>query len=318
MRMKGRGKEMKAERGSKTEDLRRKQEPVVESDEEDEEVEEAGEEGGESDDDEDDRGTESASEEDGDEPMEASDDEEEQSSRKKPSDGTTVKGPINMKKLVNFKDKLEKTGVVYLSRVPPYMKAQKVRHLLSKYGEIGRIYLTPEDPAIQKKRKAMGGNKKQSFVDGWIEFADKRVAKQVAKSLNATPIGGKATSFWSSDLWNLKYLSKFKWNHLTEKVAYDNQVRKQKLLAEIAQAKRERDFYLDKAEQNKHRERIRKKQKTHEGQTETEVQVARTFKQRQALGVGAHKGAESDQGVPGDKSGQSAQMRSVLGMVFGK
>jgi len=62
-----------------------------------------------------------------------------------------VKGPINMKKLTNFKDKLEKTGVVYLSRVPPYMKAQKIRQLLSKYGEIGRIYLTPEDPAIRKK-----------------------------------------------------------------------------------------------------------------------------------------------------------------------
>ena len=88
-----------------------------------------------------------------------------------------VKGPINMKKLSNFKDKLEKTGVVYLSRVPPYMKAQKIRHLLSKYGEVNRIYLTPEDPAIRKKRKAMGGNKKQSFVDGWIEFADKNVAK---------------------------------------------------------------------------------------------------------------------------------------------
>ena len=72
-----------------------------------------------------------------------------------------VQGPINMKKLSSFQDKLEKTGVVYMSRVPPYMKAQKIRHLLSAYGEIGRIYLTPEDPAIRKKRKAMGGNKKQ-------------------------------------------------------------------------------------------------------------------------------------------------------------
>ena len=59
-------------------------------------------------------------------------------------------------------------------------------------------------------------------------------------------------------------------------------------------------------------------EKALEEKKETEVQVARTFKQRQALGVGAHKGAESDQGVPGDKSGQSAKMRSVLGMVFGK
>jgi len=47
----------------------------------------------------------------------------------------------------------------------------------------------------------------QSFVDGWVEFADKRVAKSVAKSLNCQLIGGKATSFYSSDLWTLKCAS---------------------------------------------------------------------------------------------------------------
>ena len=54
------------------------------------------------------------------------------------------------------------------------------------------------------QRKARGGNKKQSFVDGWIEFADKRVAKSVAKMLNCRPMGGKSTSFYSADIWNLK------------------------------------------------------------------------------------------------------------------
>ena len=54
------------------------------------------------------------------------------------------------------------------------------------------------------QRKARGGNKKQSFVDGWIEFADKGVAKSVAKMLNCRPMGGKSTSFYSADIWNLK------------------------------------------------------------------------------------------------------------------
>jgi hypothetical protein len=103
----------------------------------------------------------------------------------------------------------------------------------------------------------MGGNKRKSYVDGWVEFQNKRDAKLVAKALNATPIGGRSTSFFSADLWNLKYLSGFKWKHLTEKIAYDNAVRRQKLQAEIAQAKREKDFYMERVEQNK---RIAKRQ----------------------------------------------------------
>ncbi|KAJ1490473.1 hypothetical protein T484DRAFT_1613955, partial [Baffinella frigidus] len=146
---------------------------------------------------------------------------------------------------------VDKTGVVYLSRVPPYMKPDKIRTLLRKYGEVNRVYLTPEDPAMRKRRVAKGGNKRLNYVDGWIEFLDKRDAKRAANELNTQAIGGKATSFYAADLWNLKYLSKFKWNHLTEKIAYDNLVRRQKLQAEISQAKKEKDFYLEKVEQSK-------------------------------------------------------------------
>lgn len=35
-------------------------------------------------------------------------------------------------------------GIVYLSRVPPFMKPHKVKNLLSRYGSVGRIYLKPE------------------------------------------------------------------------------------------------------------------------------------------------------------------------------
>ena len=42
------------------------------------------------------------------------------------------------------KKKAKVAGVVYLSRVPPFMRPRKVRHLLSKYGSIGRVYLQPE------------------------------------------------------------------------------------------------------------------------------------------------------------------------------
>ena len=35
-------------------------------------------------------------------------------------------------------------GVIYLSRIPPYMKPHKLKHLLSPYGTVGHIFLQPE------------------------------------------------------------------------------------------------------------------------------------------------------------------------------
>ena len=37
-----------------------------------------------------------------------------------------------------------KPGIIYLSRIPPYMRPLKIRHVFSKYGKVGRIYLQPE------------------------------------------------------------------------------------------------------------------------------------------------------------------------------
>jgi ESF2/ABP1 family protein len=206
-----------------------------------------------------------------------------------------VKGPLNLKNIAKFQQKQDRSGVVYISRVPPFMKPEKIRHLLCKYGDVGRIFLTPEDPAIRKRRKAMGGNKRKSYVDGWVEFMNKRDAKIVAKSLNATAIGGKSTSFFSADLWNLKYLSGFKWKHLTEKIAYDNAVRRQKLQAEISQAKREKDFYMERVEQHKRLAKRQKKQPEESanapedgGDGGKKASVLRTFRQSQPISSSQH------------------------------
>ncbi|KAF6145520.1 hypothetical protein GIB67_004515 [Kingdonia uniflora] len=53
------------------------------------------------------------------------------------------------------------------------------------------------------------------------------------------------------DIWNIKYLSKFKWNDLTGEIAYKSVVREQKLALEISAAKRERDFYLSKVDKSR-------------------------------------------------------------------
>ena len=45
-----------------------------------------------------------------------------------------------------------------------------------------------------------------------------------------------------------QYLHRFTWSHLSEHLAFERQVRRQRLRAEVAQAKRETDFYLRSVE----------------------------------------------------------------------
>lgn len=52
--------------------------------------------------------------------------------------------PLSTEELAAFKAAQERTGVVYISRIPPGMRPTKVRHLMSAYGEVGRVYLQPE------------------------------------------------------------------------------------------------------------------------------------------------------------------------------
>lgn len=52
--------------------------------------------------------------------------------------------PMSEPEMKIFEADLNNRGVVYLSRIPPYMQPQKIRHLLGQYGEVIRIYLAPE------------------------------------------------------------------------------------------------------------------------------------------------------------------------------
>ncbi|CAG8507209.1 422_t:CDS:10 [Diversispora eburnea] len=115
--------------------------------------------------------------------------------------------PLTSEKLKKFEKEQNKTGLVYLSRIPPFMKPSKIKHLLSRYGDIGRAYLVPE--------------------------------------------GGKKRNYYYDDLWNIKYLPKFKWNHLTEQIAYENVMRTKRLQVEISQGHRENKEYIKKVEKAK-------------------------------------------------------------------
>lgn len=144
-----------------------------------------------------------------------------------------------------------KSGVVYLSRIPPFMKPQALRSYLSPYGEIGKIFLTPEDHATYIRRKRSGGNKKHSFVDGWVEFLSKKDAKLAASTLNGNIMGGKKGNYYHDDIWNIKYLTGFKWDDLTDQIARENKEREARLRMEIAKAKRENEAFVRDVEKGK-------------------------------------------------------------------
>ncbi|KAH9193330.1 hypothetical protein AeNC1_004705 [Aphanomyces euteiches] len=203
------------------------------------------------------------------------------------------------------KDKEEAKGVLYMSRVPPFMKPDHVRRLLSVYGEIGRIYLVEEDKTARKRRLKNGGNRQVNFTEGWIEFKRKKIAKRVAKALNTKPIGGKKRSKYHDDIWNLKYLKGFQWSHLTEKVAYENRVRDQKLRLEIAQAAKENTAFLERVEQAKKLEKmVERKHSLHPETANEPENIRRTFRQHVSV----------------DKANDASLSKSadVLGKVFKK
>lgn len=186
---------------------------------------------------------------------------------------------------------VRKSGVVYISRVPPFMKPQTLKHFLEPHARkgLGRVFLTPEDHVAHSKRVKSGGNKKKSFTDGWVEFNSKTEAKIAAETLNGNIIGGKKGNFYHDDLWNMKYLKGFKWHHLTEQIANENAERAARIREEIRRSRKENKAFVEDVERAKMLEGMESKKKAkreREGQVnipeEKMGKQAREFKQRKA------------------------------------
>ncbi|KAG5932340.1 hypothetical protein E4U53_001379 [Claviceps sorghi] len=167
---------------------------------------------------------------------------------------TTVLGlnqPLAKKNLVTSEEAIKKSGVVYISRIPPGMKPSALRSLLSPYGKLNRVFLAPEDPSVRARRKKAGGNKRVLFTEGWIEFLKKKEAKAACELLNGHNIGGKKGSFFRDDVWNLVYLKGFKWFNLTEQITAENAERTSRMRAEISKATKENKAFVRNVEKAK-------------------------------------------------------------------
>ncbi|SCU92743.1 LAFA_0F12574g1_1 [Lachancea sp. 'fantastica'] len=208
-----------------------------------------------------------------------------------------------LKKLRTTQKSKHKTGVVYLSKIPPYMKPAKMRQLLSRFGEVDRLFLKREDDQKYKTRVKGGGNKKTMFEEGWAEYVRKKDAKLCASTLNGNIIGGKKGNFYHDDVMNVKYLSGFKWADLTEQIARENDVRQAKLQLEVSQANKMNAEFIRNVERSKMLQNIRASKKRNSPEdsaadSHSEKKDTPAFKQRRvttnrAAGPEEHKTSSS-------------------------
>lgn len=117
-----------------------------------------------------------------------------------------------------------------------------------------------------------------------MEFTDKNMAKMVAMSLNSQKIFSKKKGFNSDELWNMKYLSKFRWEQLGEQQVQDNRTRKDRLMVELSKAKKQKELFMDNVEQSKSMMgMMKRKEKKMKVGANSKAITKKDFKQRKPL-----------------------------------
>ncbi|KAJ5894700.1 hypothetical protein N7495_006391 [Penicillium taxi] len=233
---------------------------------------------------------------------------------KSASKSKTKSKPLTLKALKPPK-KPKKTGIIYLSSLPPYLKPFSLKSLIEKrgFGPITKVFLSPLVPSNSGARKR--SNKRQLYTDGWIELP-KKVAKICAEALNANIVGGRKGGWYHDDVWNMKYLRGFKWEDLMEQVQRERSEREARQRVEDARAKKEEKIFLAGVEAGRvadgmarKNEEKRKRKLEAAGGDEDVVErkapaVRRRFVQNNVVG------SDRSQGKLGDDA------KRVLGKIF--
>ena len=209
------------------------------------------------------------------------------------STATPAQSSKKRKTLTTTKTKTSKPGVIYLSRIPPFMRPSTVRTHLSLHGSITKLFLTPEPPSHYLSRRRAGGNKKHSYIDGWVEFKRKKDAKVCVDAINGKIVGGKKGAWYRDDVWNAKYLRGFLWGDLMGSVQTEEREREERVRVGAGREGRERREFLKQLEQSKIEETRRSKREKREGAGGEDM-----------VDVEGNKGAKAKEGQKaGDRSG---------------
>ena len=82
---------------------------------------------------------------------------------------SSSKKVLSEKALAKARKDQAKRGVIYLGSIPPFMKPQKLRQLLTPYGNLDRMYLMPEDPEMRARRKKFKVSSSLLFPHGQLD-----------------------------------------------------------------------------------------------------------------------------------------------------
>ena len=135
-------------------------------------------------------------------------------------------------------------------------------------------------------------------------------------------IGGKKGGFYHDDIWNMKYLKKFKWDDLMQQVQEEAREREGKLRAALQQERRERRYFLQNVESAKQvrgmeAKRAAKKKETgggREAEAKSEVEAEKTEQRlRKETTYEQHKLKERDMS---ESSGQPEEVRKIMRQIF--
>ncbi|KAJ5122335.1 hypothetical protein N7448_003467 [Penicillium atrosanguineum] len=164
-------------------------------------------------------------------------------------DPTKPSKPVKVLSTKPLKEsKKNKTGVVYLSSLPPYLKPFALKNMIEKrnLGPVTKVFLSPRMP--NNSGSTRRSNSRQLYNDGWLEFQSKKSAKICAETLNAHIVGGRKGGWYHDDVWNMKYLKGFKWADLMEQVQRERSEREARQRIEDARAKKEEKVFMSGVE----------------------------------------------------------------------
>lgn len=147
------------------------------------------------------------------------------------------------KSLSKLRRRKGKSGVVYISRVPPGLDVGIVRSILGRVGPLGRVWLRAEEKETVAARRKIGGRRRAGFSDGWVEFLRCADAESAVALLNGQSMtGATRRGRFENDLWCLRLLPDFKWDDLVDEACGTRRERVLRVKSEVAASRRERSF----------------------------------------------------------------------------
>ncbi|CAI4222416.1 unnamed protein product [Auanema sp. JU1783] len=186
----------------------------------------------------------------------------------------------------------KKTAVLYFSHIPEGFSPGRMKSYFEKYAPnaVGRVYLARNKRVTHK----------HLYTEGWIEIKKKRLAKRLAEMLNGREVGGRRADPVSSVIWNVMYLSGFKWFHLVEQLNYEKNVEDKRLQTEIAQIRKISSAYEENVEKGMNLKKLEERVLKQGGKWE---QYKRQFEQRS--------------GKKKERNNDEVETKDVMKMIFG-